>query len=91
MNFFQKNFTLAIFSYYMVTFSVSALDTIDINTCNPNLDILEDKSKYEYRFLDTVKVKGKDKAAELYIERCNFYSKNGTRPNWDGIEKLDFK
>jgi class 3 adenylate cyclase len=106
-----------------------------------------DKSKYEYRFLDTVKVKGKnkavrileilngvsprirelklqtkpdfesgidlyyhkkfkdsikkmksvlkkdskDKAAELYIERCNFYSKNGIDPNWDGIEKLDFK
>ena len=106
-----------------------------------------DKSKYEYRFLDTVKVKGKnkavrileilngvsprirelklqtrpdfeagidlynhkkfkdsikkmksvlkkdskDKAAELYIERCNFYLKNGIDPNWDGIEKLDFK
>ncbi len=111
------------------------------------LDGVVDKSKYEFRFLDTVKVKGKnkavrifeilngvsprirelkiqtkpdfeagidlyyskkfkdslkkmksvlkkdskDKAAELYIERCNFYSKNGTRPNWDGIEKLDFK
>ncbi|MBK8394057.1 MAG: guanylate cyclase [Leptospiraceae bacterium] len=113
-------------------------------------DVLEgvaDKSKYEYRFLDTVKVKGKnkavrifeilngvsprirelklqtkpdfesgidlyynkkfkdslkkmksvlkkdskDKAAELYIERCNFYSKNGVDPNWDGVEKLDFK
>jgi adenylate cyclase len=111
------------------------------------LEGVEDKSKYEYRFLDTVKVKGKnkavrileilngvsprirelkmetrpdfeagidfyynkkfkdslkkmksvlkkdskDKAAELYIERCNFYSKNGIDPNWDGIEKLDFK
>jgi adenylate cyclase len=111
------------------------------------LEGVEDKSKYEYRFLDTVKVKGKnkavrileilngvsprirelkmetrpdfeagidfyyskkfkdslkkmksvlkkdskDKAAELYIERCNFYSKNGVDPNWDGIEKLDFK
>lgn len=113
-------------------------------------DVLEgvsDKEKYEFRFLDTVKVKGKnkavrifeilngvsprirelklqtkpdfeaginfyyskkfkdsikkmksvlkkdskDKAAELYIERCNFYSKNGVDPNWDGIEKLDFK
>ncbi len=111
------------------------------------LEGVEDKSKYEYRFLDTVKVKGKniavrifeilngvsprirelkmetrpdfeagidfyyskkfkdslkkmksvlkkdskDKAAELYIERCNFYSKNGVDPNWDGVEKLDFK
>jgi class 3 adenylate cyclase len=113
-------------------------------------DVLEgvaDKSKYEYRFLDTVKVKGKnkavrileilngvsprirelkmetkpdfeaginfyyskkfkdsikkmksvlkkdskDKAAGLYIERSNFYLKNGVDPNWDGIEKLDFK
>ncbi len=33
----------------------------------------------------------KDKTAELYIHRCNFYLKNGTDPNWDGIEKLDFK
>ncbi|HNG98116.1 MAG TPA: 7TM diverse intracellular signaling domain-containing protein [Leptospiraceae bacterium] len=111
------------------------------------LDGVADKDKYEFRFLDTVKVKGKnkavrifeilngvsprirelklqtkpdfeaginfyysknfkdsikkmksvlkkdskDKAAELYIERCNFYSKNGVDPNWDGIEKLDFK
>ncbi|MBP9886986.1 MAG: guanylate cyclase [Leptospiraceae bacterium] len=111
------------------------------------LEGVEDKSKYEYRFLDTVKVKGKnkavrifeilngvsprirelkiqtkpdfeagielyyskkfkdslkkmksvlkkdskDKAAELYVERCNFYSKNGIDPNWDGVEKLDFK
>jgi len=113
-------------------------------------DVLEgvaDKGKYEYRFLDTVKVKGKnkavrifeilngvsprirelklqtksdfeegirfyfdknfkaslkkmksvlkkdskDKAAELYIERCNFYLKNGIDPNWDGVEKFDFK
>ena len=111
------------------------------------LEAVEDKSKYEYRFLDTVKVKGKnkavrifeilngvsprirelklqtkpdfeegirlyfdknfkeslkkmksvlkkdskDKTAELYIERCNFYSKNGIDLNWDGVEKLDFK
>jgi class 3 adenylate cyclase len=111
------------------------------------LEGVEDKSKYEYRFLDTVKVKGKnkavrileilngvsprirelkmetrpdfeagidfyynkkfkdslkkmksvlkkdskDKAAELYIERCNFYTNNGVDMNWDGIEKLDFK
>lgn len=111
------------------------------------LDGVADKSKYEFRFLDTVKVKGKnkavrileilngvsprirelklqtkpdfevgidlyyqkkfkdsikkmktvlkkdskDKAAGLYIERCNFYLKNGIDPNWDGIEKLDFK
>jgi hypothetical protein len=38
-----------------------------------------------------LKKDSKDKAAELYIERCNFYSKNGIDPNWDGIEKLDFK
>ncbi len=111
------------------------------------LAAVEDKNKYEYRYLDTVKVKGKnkavrileilngvsprirelkiqtksdfesgidfyysknfkdslkkmksvlekdskDKAAELYIDRCNFYTKNGVDMNWDGIEKLDFK
>ncbi|MCB1156207.1 MAG: adenylate cyclase [Leptospiraceae bacterium] len=33
----------------------------------------------------------KDKASELYLTRCEFYLKNGVSPDWDGVEKLDFK
>ena len=33
----------------------------------------------------------KDKASELYVDRCEFYIKNGVSHEWDGVEKLDFK
>jgi len=36
-------------------------------------------------------VDSKDKACELYLHRCEFYLKNGASPDWDGVEKLDFK
>jgi len=113
----------------LASFPLSALDTIDLSTCNPNcvkgknkavriLEILngvsprirelkiQTKSDFETgidlyikgKFKESLKKMklvlkndSKDKAAELYIDRCNFYSKNGTEPNWDGIEKLDFK
>ncbi|MCB1179597.1 MAG: adenylate/guanylate cyclase domain-containing protein, partial [Leptospiraceae bacterium] len=42
-------------------------------------------------FKSILKTDSKDKAFLLYIDRCNFYSKNGVSPEWDGIEKLDFK
>ncbi|MDX1959311.1 MAG: 7TM diverse intracellular signaling domain-containing protein [Leptospiraceae bacterium] len=107
---------------------------------------IPDKSKYQNRYLDTVKVKGKDKAvkifeilngvssriielklqtknlfeeavqlyyskqfdaslkimshvlemdpkdkaAKLYIDRCNFYIRNGLNQEIDGIEYFDF-
>lgn len=42
-------------------------------------------------FQEILEKDSKDKASELYITRCNFYLKNGVSPDWDGIEKLDFK
>lgn len=45
-----------------------------------------------FKFFQKVKeADSKDKACELYIHRCEFYLKNGISPDWDGVEKLDFK
>ncbi|MCB1178631.1 MAG: guanylate cyclase, partial [Leptospiraceae bacterium] len=42
-------------------------------------------------FKKVIKQDPKDNACELYINRCEFYLKNGVSPDWDGVEKLDFK
>lgn len=42
-------------------------------------------------FSEVLKEDPRDKAAELYIERCRLYQSKGITPDWDGAEKLDFK
>lgn len=43
------------------------------------------------KFETVLKEDPKDKAAEIYFQRCSHYSRNGIDPDWDGAEKLDFK
>ncbi|MEM7183149.1 MAG: 7TM diverse intracellular signaling domain-containing protein [Spirochaetota bacterium] len=45
----------------------------------------------EKSFREVLRVDPKDKAAELYHNRCAFYAKHGVEQGWSGIEDLDFK
>lgn len=51
----------------------------------------KDFDKAKENFYKVLKEDPKDKASELYIERCKFYMMNGVDHDWEGIEKLNFK
>jgi two-component system sensor histidine kinase ChiS len=42
-------------------------------------------------FEDVFKINKNDKAAALYIKRCEYFRDNGIPESWDGIEVIDEK
>jgi len=47
--------------------------------------------KAEKYFKETYEIDKFDKAAAIYIERCNNFIKYGVPENWDGIEVIEEK
>jgi two-component system sensor histidine kinase ChiS len=42
-------------------------------------------------FLEIVNINPHDKAAELYLKRCNYYEKHGVPLDWEGVSSFDEK